>query len=249
MTMSSERRDVLMGRFDSATKRLTEMLRAAPPERWGSQVAGLDWTVSDTAAHLATVFRRMTGDARRALDPSHLAELNDSGIAEVEGGLPAIADEIEARLAAIAERIPQIPADRVYPFHFGLQVPAMTGVAVVLGEVLVHGWEIGRAVDIELEIEPEDVMSFWRTGLDVLVGCVVPEAADVSEVWRIEMPGEEPVTLALDGGALTIDPDPAPAPDHVIEVTDPVRFMLGFPYGRVVLDAPADELVDRFAVV
>jgi hypothetical protein len=142
-----------------------------------------------------------------------------------------------------------VPDDRLYPFHFGLQVPATTGLAVVMGEVLVHGWDIARAVGAEMEIDQDDVTSFWRAGLTVLAGCVAPDAGGVDETWSIVMPGEPPVTVVISNGTATIDPPHAGPPDHVVEVEDPVHFMLGFPYGRVELAPPADLLAGRFTIV
>lgn len=52
------------------TGRLLQQLEEISREELAAPIPGLAWTVGECAAHLLALFRRMTGDARRAPHPA-----------------------------------------------------------------------------------------------------------------------------------------------------------------------------------
>jgi hypothetical protein len=67
-----------------ATERVTALIGALSPQDLERPVAGLDWTVGETAVHLVVIARRGVNDFRRSSTTEGLAELNVVSISEIE---------------------------------------------------------------------------------------------------------------------------------------------------------------------
>jgi len=233
-------RDVVTAAFDAATARFVALVRGLPAGTADRPVAGTAWTVGETAAHVCSLYRRTTGDARRADDREHLVRLNDEAITEVGSDPAAIADEVAALADVVGQFAPHVPADRTFPFHCGVPITLTGGLAVVVGEVAVHGAEMAAAAGVPWEVAPADLLLVWRHASPVLQGWLRPEAAGADEAWELRFPeAEEPIVVRLDRGRVTVaGPDGRPV-DHRVDVPDTVAFTLGFPYGRRPVTDPA----------
>jgi hypothetical protein len=230
----------VLAALDEATGRFVAMLRSLSPEEASRPVAGSDWTVAQTAAHVCSLFRRTTSDDRRAADRDDLVRLNDEGIDEVGGDVTAIADEIAQLHEVVVQFAPHIPADRAFPFHCGVPVTMAGGLAVIVGELEVHGSEVATAAHRPWHIDPEHLLLVWRHAAPVLQGWLRPEAGDIDEAWAFAFPeAREPVVVRLAHGRVTVGaPDGRPI-DHTVDVADTIELTLGFPYGRRPLVSPA----------
>jgi hypothetical protein len=230
----------LVERFSALTEDVVRLLRQLEPADAQRPVDGSTWTVGETAAHVCSLLRRMTEDGRRSTAPADLAELNDLAVGEIGLDVAATAEEIETRAQLVVVAAPHIAPDRQFKFHAGQQVTLTQALAVVVGELVVHGAELAAAVGASWPIAPDDMLVVWRYATPVLQGWLRPEASAVTETWSLQFPDDDrPVVVRVDAGWLDIDPDPAPTADHVVTIDDTVAFTLAFPYGRGVLSDPA----------
>ena len=136
-----------------------ELLRSAPD---GSlPVPGLDWTVGELGAHLvsgARLWRRML-----AGEASPVTSLVDgaSHTARMIEGLPerdpvALSELIDNEIGATLGELNRRPADQAYPWHAGLQLTMAQASAIGLGELVVHGFDLARALHKPWPIDRRD---------------------------------------------------------------------------------------------
>jgi len=166
-----EREGVALGR------RLAEVALG----RAGTPVPGLDWTVAETAAHVLTVLRRGLGDRRRSDTPAGTAEVNAVALRETGVRDPkTIGMEIARDSAVVARRVlPQVmDVDALIPFHAGMRVRALDAFGVMLGELVVHGHDIARALGAQPETPPEHAALALRAVLAVSPGWLDPAQRD-----------------------------------------------------------------------
>lgn len=222
------------------TGRLLQQLEEVTPAEANAAVPGLAWTVGECAAHLLALFRRMTGDARRADTPAGVAVLNAQANAEIGRDLQSIRGEVEDLLSAVCALALVLPADRRFGFHAGQEVTYGQYAALLCAELIVHGDDIGRATGRCWPLSVDDVRPVWRLAMPVLEGWLRPSASVVTESWALLVADREsPVVLEIDRGTLRVGGTPGRAPDHILDVKDPVAFTLAFPYGRRPLEDPA----------
>jgi hypothetical protein len=225
--------------FIDLTGRVLQRLEEVSPEEAAAVVPGLTWTVAECAAHLLSLFRRMTGDARRSPDPAGVARLNALANAEIGRDLEAIRGEIESLLGAICELALVLPHDRRFEFHAGRRVTYGQYVALLVAELVVHGDDIARATGRGWPVSAADIRPVWRLAVPVLGGWLRPSADVVTESWALLLPDRPPVVLEIDRGVLRVGGTPGRDPDHMLAVPDPVAFTLAFPYGRRPIQDPS----------
>lgn len=222
------------------TGRLLQQLEEVSPAEVGVRVPGLAWTVGECAAHLLSLFRRMTGDARRSPDPAGIAALNAQANAEIGRDLDSIRGEIESLLGAICELALLLPGERLFDFHAGLRVTYGQYAALLVAELVVHGDDIARGTGRSLPLSVDDIRPVWRHAVPILGGWLRPTASGVTESWALLVTDRrKPVVLEIDRGVLRVGGTPGRVPDHVLVVKDPVTFTLAFPYGRRPLEDPS----------
>lgn len=229
------------------TGRVLTQLDAVTPEEVGAPIPGLAWTVGECAAHLLSLFRRMTGDARRAASPAGVAALNAQANAEIGRDLPSIRGEIDSLLGAICELALLLPGDRLFDFHAGRRVTYGQHVALLVAELIVHGDDIARATGRPWPVSVDDVRPVWRHAVPILGGWLRPAASAALESWALLVADRvTPVVLEIDHGVLRVGGTPGRVPDHVIDVKDPVAFTLAFPYARRPFEDPALARLARY---
>lgn len=225
------------------TDRFVGLVSTLPADRAAVPIAGLTWTVGECAAHVLSVYGRMTDDFRRARDPADVARLNEVGIREIGVDLVSIGGEIAERHRQVQRLATRVEPEQRFPFHAGQQVTYAQGAAIVCGELAVHGDDISRAVGISWPITSEDLEPVWRLALPALQGWLRRGAMTLHEVWVLRMAAwARPVVVELDRGCVRVrDEEPLAddrCPTHVVAIADPVTFTLGFPYGRRRIDHP-----------
>jgi hypothetical protein len=237
----------------ASVKSFDALIRGADPT---VPVPGTGWTVGETAAHILSLFRRMTDDLRRGNDRASLAALNELSIGEIGTDLVAIAAQLDVRHDQVQKLAMILPRGRTYPFHAGAVVTYDQAGAVVLGEVLVHGDDIARALRRPWAIDPRHLLLVWQNALHVLAGWLRPGTPD--QRWIFRFAEGLSISLWIRNGVLTvgheakdIDAHQIDVDDghHIIDVGDVVEFTLGFPYGRRPLDPRVAPLAACFAPV
>jgi hypothetical protein len=228
----------------AAVKSFDTLVRGADP---AVLVPGTDWSVGETAAHILSLFRRMTDDLRRGDDRASLAALNEQSIREIGTDLVAIAAQLDVRHDQVQKLAMILPQGRTYPFHAGAVVTYNQAGAIVLGEVLVHGDDIARALRRPWPVDPRHFLVVWQNALHVLAGWLKPGTPD--QRWTFRFPEPPPMHLEICAGELTVRHVEGADGDHVIDVTDVAEFTLGFPYGRRPVDPRVAPLAACFVAI
>ncbi len=247
---SASRREEMMTELRLATERVTALIGALSQEDLERPVAGLDWTVGETAVHLVVIARRGVNDFRRSSTTEGLAELNALSISEIENHDPLyLADKFSRTMNVAVDKVfAAIPDEMVFEFHGGSKMTVFSAMSVVLGELLIHGNDIAQAVGKAWVIQPHQVIMMLANGWDILTAWLAPDALHLTESYRIHFHGQEFVALLkIADGAFTVTRAAADQDaDYVIHV-DPLDFIFAFPYGRRKTDNPdIQRLCSRF---
>jgi uncharacterized protein (TIGR03083 family) len=124
-----------------------------------ARVKGLTWNVGDVAAHLAATahdYRNIAeGGAPFPVSVPQRQSNIDAGLARSSERRPAaLADRIRDDLEALAAVVVSSRPDQAVNWYSGTSAtPAFLG-ATVLGEVLVHGWDIATASHGDTRLDP-----------------------------------------------------------------------------------------------
>ena len=227
--------------------RFSALLRTAPDGT--RRVPHLSWTVGETGAHvLGGVLR---------LYPEMLAGVS-TGWASLSDG-----DAENARiLTEIPEREPQEIADAIdiaapkfreafaayaeedAPWHAGLRIPPAAMVGILVGDMLIHGWDIARAIERPWIIDAPDACLALAALIPVSPHFVDAEAArGFSATYGIQLRRGPTFTWTFTDGRLTATEGQPPHADCRMSV-DPVAYLLTA-FGRVPVWRPvlAGQLV------
>lgn len=144
MSEAEERYELTAGAFDAR-------VQAAPPDSWNSQSPCTEWKARDIVAHVVDNHRRL--------------------IAEVAGGEPkpmAPDDDPKAAWASVYDAMRNLTADPeamarsvqgpVGPMPLGQLVPRL-----VCMDMLVHTWDLARAVGGDERLDEESVRIAYET--------------------------------------------------------------------------------------
>jgi uncharacterized protein (TIGR03083 family) len=222
-----------------------ELLGSISESRADVSVPGLSWTVAETAAHLVALLRQSAAFAsgtrdgaaeRAALPPSGgIGERMALGNAReldrlAERRLPVLRQLLESSAeeyaTLIAGRRDGTPVETLS----GPEDPAAMTAALV-GEQLVHGFDLARAVGRRWTIDP-DAARLTLTGLVPFLPFMVDAEASRHVHARIEVRivGGPRFTLVLDDGSAAVEPADGRC-DCWIQA-QPVPYLL-IGYGRV----------------
>jgi len=155
---------------ESSWGQFIALLRDLEPADGDRRVPHLEWTVSETAAHVVTTVRRSV-DLRRAVTADDLGTLNDRCIEEfAERDLNVIADLLERELRDARAGFPLIRllwAVRVgrwlrVELHAGIKGDFLTAASHLVVDFLAHGYDIATAVDRPWRIDPSHASAAVR---------------------------------------------------------------------------------------
>jgi hypothetical protein len=204
--------------------------------RGDDPIPHLEWTVGDLGAHILAGLRAYR---TAAADGGQIWETLDNGPAE-NARLLAITPERDA--ATIAVAIP--PATRTlhdawrsHPgetilWSGGLTLRLTEVVGLHLGDVLVHGWDLSKAVRRPWEIPRAEAAESVRAALAVGPHFLAPAAASFSGTYGVKLRGGGgQFTLAFDNGTLTVIEGADGKVDCRLNA-DPRAFLLSA-YGRI----------------
>jgi len=213
----------------NATARVTERFRDTTDPSQGAHQ--LDWTISETAAHLVVVARANAGYAKGRAAPvlelDRLAETNRVCIDELpERDLHVLADALEESVEdLLATTAGREPAGMV-PWHSRTELPLGGMFGIVLAELLVHGDDIAQAQKARWRIEAADAAHVVRGAFafgPLVVDRDVAAARPIS--YRVRCSGVPTSIYRFANGALTVAADTGESVDCQMRL-DPVTFML-----------------------
>ena len=130
--------------------------------------------------------------------------------------LTALCDQVEGYGAAPPS----------FRFHGGELVPADAALGILLGELVVHGWDIAQALGRPGPLDPGHG-ALSREGLaPILPGWVDPERArGLTATFQVRLRGQATHVFRFQDGRLRVDPDREPPIDVRIS-GDPAALLL-----------------------
>ncbi|GAA3002430.1 maleylpyruvate isomerase N-terminal domain-containing protein [Streptosporangium longisporum] len=230
--------------------RFAELVVSAPDAQ--VMVTG-DWSVADTAAHVAgiaayypsllrpgdvpTPFPDLA-DRMRSVDVDRVAELNHHLMREITERDPRVlAERLRRHVGEILRMSEDLDPDRTVTWLGSSRVTVAGLLAHLVNELMIHGWDIARAVGAPWPMSPGDaglfldlfVTGLLRNGFGSLLDTgEPPDPRRVAVEFR--SPHTRPVTLVLRDGKVTVE-EPGARADVRLRF-DPVTLNLML-FGRV----------------
>ena len=217
-----------------ASVRLVALLRSATAP--AAPALG-EWDVTDVAVHVSHAIDALTATARGSDsvldDVWDLSTLNGVLVrGESERSLPALADRIQASVAAFLAAVGAAPPDGVRQWLVkGVEVPPTMLISQVLNELTVHGRDIAVAQGVPWPIQRSHaaliLLGFLFPSLDALGRVMVDQqaAARVDATYEVRLRGGGQAYLRFDSGDLSVGSD-APGPVDCHLSVDPETFLL-----------------------
>jgi uncharacterized protein (TIGR03083 family) len=170
-----------------------------------------EWNVQQLAAHLVTVARRYSegpeGRGTWVEDPRDVASLNDRQLHELENrSVGDLAGRLEEEIRFAFERVRgygrQMPEFR---FHGGAMVPADLALGALLGELIIHGWDLAQTLNRPWEIDARHA-AIVLEGLSVVAPGWVDRhrARDLTATFDVRLRGQTPQTWSFVDGRLNV---------------------------------------------
>ncbi|MFC7448971.1 hypothetical protein [Rhodococcus daqingensis] len=207
MSLTRTTREELADRCGVAFSRFLDLSSATPAD---IRVGDGAWSAADVATHVLTVFRRYNDrdlTSRQGLSSSvaGLHEQNDAelrALAAVSHG--QVLEELRTEWGRFA--LQDMDMDGVYPFHCGGTIDGYGGWGNMLGELLIHGYDIAMAAGRPWPLDDRDAVLILNGVFQVAPGFVDP-ARTAGVVARVEfrVPGGDPQVLAIDHGRCGVE--------------------------------------------
>ena len=188
------------------------------------------WTVREVTVHVA-VGARAFADLASEPNPSlpGMADLS----AEIERRMADVSESDAGKLAALTQDAIEDfvdawvdrPADSPLDWG-GCPITAATLAGVLLGEVVMHGYDMAYALGRPWPIDPGHAGLILGAYGPLFPICVNPErAAGHSASYALDLGGGPIVTLRFSDGVLGLEP-PGTGPVDVTLCSDPVTFLM-----------------------
>lgn len=228
--------DSIIGLHGDVVNRFAEKLVGAP--KGDAPVPHLDWSVSELGAHVLSGIRAYTRAITEGVpmwaDPRDGGGGNRALIAATPEREPA--EVAEALRPAVTELHHAVRSStgRPVPAWGDIMVSPVTLVAMHIGDVTVHGWDLDRAIGGGWRITREEAVSTLTAMFEVIPHFVNETAARGLEVtYEIRLRGGRAWEASFDDGNLEITTGRARRA-HCRMWNDPVAFLL-LAYRRVPL--------------
>jgi hypothetical protein len=219
---------------ERAGRRVADLLlRQDDPDRG---VTGLEWSIAETAGHLAgrtgRLARYLAGSAVPDGPISVVATENERDVGEraarhLHEHVEELRSNVVEFVAATRGKLGSDP----YPWYSGATIDVATATGVLLGELDVHGFDVARTVGARWPIPAADARTILRAAVTVAPLYVDQEATrGVSVTLRIAVRGGPAFRLRFDDGSATVEAAAGEA-DATIRA-DPLSLVL-LSYGRM----------------
>lgn len=230
----------MLAAIEATAPRLSQLLRGVKTPY--TNAIGV-WDVGETAAHVAHCYEGFLAMAQGTYGVlPGLDEIGGANAAYLvenrERDPDVLADQVEVGAKEFVGYMGSVVGDPLVRWFGDTQVPRSAMAGVLLGEVLVHGFDIARAEGLPWTIDPSYAALSIEGSLPVLPLFVdQEEAADVEAGYDLRLRGDGRSFWTFQGGRLTIEPPSAARVDCHLSV-EPVAFML-VSYKRVAPWGPA----------
>lgn len=229
----------------AVTARTGELLRSAGDG--AAPVRGSNWTVGEVGAHMAVALVAFTLAAQGKADvlapyipatgnfAERLRAVTANTLALVPEREPGALAQLIARraeefLSATADR----PGDRAVAtpwYGEGARLSLATATAMLVGEQLVHGYDIARTTRSPWPVEPDEARLVIRALTSMMPLVAKPEkTAGADNSYDVRIRGGPRFVVRVDKGTVKLEPSPSDTACCRISA-DPVAFVL-VAYGR-----------------
>lgn len=230
-------RGELRDRIGRARDRFDRLIRTADPQ---ARVPGLDWTVHQVVAHMLSMAHRYQAvaegrDFRRATYARELDKINRAELEALMAPIPEIADQINDLAPVMDALFDAGSNDRVYEAHCGAFLDGIAAQTNWLGELILHGRDVARAIRAPWEIEERDMLLIARGLMQYGEGsgylrAGLPAGTDVCVALKV--PGARPYVIHIHDGAVEMrERRPADRPDAVLRM--PASTLCDMIYQRI----------------
>jgi uncharacterized protein (TIGR03083 family) len=208
--------------------RLVGLLAAVPDPQ--APTHGLAWTLGETSLHIADGPARYADFARgRALPQPTI----DTGTifahhmaAEPERTPSMLARRLEANTQQYLAETAALPATHPVPFFGEVTIELAAQSAILLGEFVVHGYDVARSIGRPWPIDPAHARLIVAGVTAVMPRYVDPtSAAGHTATYEVRLRGGPRFQVRFDRGTATVGPPHAGTADCRLTV-DPVTFLL-----------------------
>lgn len=212
-------------------RRLVDLLRAGGDP---SVTAIGEWDAQHLAAHLAAGVSLMPAYARGEGHPEHetasRAAFNDRALtSHLDRSFDEIAAICEKNASEALDVISATEGDPEIPW-MGLSIPQSSLAAILLGEVMVHGYDLARAWGKPWPLEAEHCRLMIMGLLPSLPHFVARDAAaGFAGTYELRVRGGETFRFIFTDGSLEVAEGPGPADARMS--LDPVAYLM-VGYGR-----------------
>lgn len=203
----------------------------------GVPMSGSEWTVGEAAAHLVFGAKDLSEHARGAeqcylIDPTDRAGSRHRYLAAMaERDSHQLGAELQLGIGAFLDATEGRAAEDLLPWHQRFQSCA-TMTCLLIGEQLLHGYDMAQALAAEWPIETEPARLAVQAVLPFLPALVDSEAAKgVDATYELAVHGGPRVMARFRDGTGSIDPSEHGPVDCRLS-GDPVGWLLAL-YGRV----------------
>jgi uncharacterized protein (TIGR03083 family) len=220
-------------------KQASELIRSLPDPQ--APVAGLDWTVGQTAAHMVAAATNYVRYATGQAAPETTIDLREGNLQRIaqvgSNDLPELADLLIEETERYLERTADLSADHRLPFFGQTTVSLATQTGILLGEFVVHGYDLARSAGRPWKIDPRHASLVIGAAAALLPRYLDRQAArGLSVTYDIHIRGGPRFVFRVAGDEATVEPTAAGPVDCRISA-DPVAFLL-VAYGRQALWRP-----------
>lgn len=228
----------------AAAERTAQLIRSASDS--GTRVPGLTWTVGETAAHLVGALSAYTGfvdGSRDAADdlagmpgtnaPAERGDIMSARLLQeiTERDGDRLADLLASASTGYLKAVEGHRLDEPILTWTGvaMTVPVMT--SAMLGELLLHGWDIARATGARPTIARREALLVIDGIVALIPDYVDPEKTRGLHVtYELRLRGGRRYIVDIENGTAQIDPPNAQVDCWIS--ADPAAFLL-VGYGRV----------------
>lgn len=234
----------------AAARRNAELIGSLDPDL---PVAGSQWTVGETATHLIVALRGFTSSARGDFElwhqwedripngrtPDRIEVLNRALIAtEPRRGPGATARAITDGADDFVAAVESLSPDQAMPtpwYGRGATMTIAQATCLLLGEQVVHGYDIAKAAGRKATTSQEDALLIFGAVREMLPKMADPKAiGKVKATYELRLAGggrPARFVVRIADGAAQVEPSSGQRVDcHVL--ADPVALML-LGYGRI----------------
>jgi hypothetical protein len=214
----------------TTARRLADLVTSAPDL---SRLAmGLEWNLQQVTAHMITAtnwaaeFVKGNAGGLPTLDPAVLGPVLDQMIADFPESDPAklgrlLLDADDALLEALSTQ----PGDGPM-LHAGVPFTMAQFACALLGDQMLHGYEMAAAIGRPWTIDAEDALLILEAHLPLFGAMLHAErTAGLNAVIGIQLRGGRAVTLRFTDGAYAVEEGSAGDVDATMSA-DPVAFLM-----------------------